>query len=55
MLTLLDVGVDFLTVHPSVKRDDDAAYQGIVMAFGTGCKVKYCRMDGAKELISACK
>ena len=25
MLTLLDVGVDFLTVHPSVKRDDDAA------------------------------
>ena len=53
--TLLDVGTDFLTVNPSVKRDADSAYRGILLAYGNRCKVKYCRMDDAKELIKACK
>ena len=52
---LLDVGTDWLTVNPSVKRNADAAYNGILLSYGNRCKVKYCRMDAAKELKKACK
>ena len=52
---LLDVGTDFLTVNPSVKRNAEAAYNGILKAYGNRCKVQYCRMDDAPELKKACK
>ena len=54
-LGFLDVGTDWLTAHPSVKRDTASAAAGIARAYGSRCKVKYCRMDKAKELIGACK
>ena len=53
--TLLDVGTDWLTAHPSVKRNAEAAYNGILKAYDNRCKVKYCRMDDALELKKACK
>ena len=31
---LLDVGTGFLTVHPSVKSNAEAAYNGILKAYG---------------------
>ena len=37
--TLLDVGAGWLTVHPSVKRNAEAAYNGILKAHGNRCKV----------------
>ena len=52
---LLDVGTDFLLANPSVKRSAEAAYNGILLLYGTRCKVKYCRMDDAKELKKSCK
>ena len=54
LLLLLDVGTDFLTAHPSVRRDTAAAYKGISRAYGSRCKVKLCHMDAAKELMAAC-
>ena len=55
LMNLLDVGTDWLTVYPSVKRDAEAAYNGILKAYGNRCKVKYCHMDDAPELKKACK
>ena len=52
---LLDVGTGFLVANPSVKRNAEAAYDGILMLYGNRCKVKFCRMDDAKELKKACK
>ena len=37
------------------KRNAEAAYNGIFMAYGDRCRVKNCRMDGAPELNKACR
>ena len=42
-------------MNPSVRRNADSAYNGILLAYGNRCKVQYCRMDDAKELKKACK
>ena len=55
LLLILDVGTDFLTAFPSTKRNALAAYQGTLEAYGNRCKVKYCRMDDARELKRACR
>ena len=55
MLNVLDVGCDHVTVHPSVKRDTEAAYDGILQAYGNRKKVKFAYIDNAPELKAACR